>query len=517
MNRAPIIVCFKGLCRDLCVSISLIFFGTIMSDATQIPTSIVLELGTLRQLHIGKEGFDDIFLVDPKVADVDPKGIDVIYLYGKSIGHTQIILGRQDGKGRSKQVSITVTHKISEINSAINRAVPGANITASSTDHGVLLQGVVASPKHAADIVNIVGMYVNSGEILNQMSVQTPTQVMLRVKIAEVNKTALDKFDINWSNLFQATKGSGAFNFGVFKGRTPLANGAFSSGGLEKAFGGSFSDGKASISTVIDLLESHQLSRTLAEPTLITTSGKKASFLAGGEFPFPQAGGTSGGTTFKLKEFGIKLDFTPTVLSANHISLEVAPEVSAINIGGGAVISLSDGQTTTMPAITTNKTQTTVELASGQSLVIAGLFKNDISSVLKEIPGLSKIPILGALFRSKEFEKKESELVIILTPHLIEPLNSEKSLMMPDDGLRVSGKKHLLEREINEGVDVRKQVTVEMNRPKRSHLSWTPPSDKSSKKSAVGKALKTQSATHLNVPQQKPLRRFEDVMREKQG
>jgi pilus assembly protein CpaC len=266
---------------------------------------------------------------------------------------------------------------------------------------------------------------------VNRLKVATPLQVNLRVRVAEVNRSLLKQVGIN---LFSSDATSG-FKFGIGQGTrgassgplanpfavNPLAAGGTTLGIAGKLFG-------LDLAGALDLAESDGLATTLAEPNLTALSGETASFLAGGEYPIPVAQ-SLGTTTIEWKQYGVGLAFTPVVLADGRISMRVRPEVSELSNEGAVKI----GEVL-VPALTVRRAETTVELGSGQSFMIAGLLRNGSTNDITKAPFLGDIPILGTLFRSTKFRRQETELVIIVTPYLVKPVSTQVAL--PTDGIR---------------------------------------------------------------------------------
>jgi pilus assembly protein CpaC len=263
------------------------------------------------------------------------------------------------------------------------------------------------------------------------MTVTAPTQVNLRVRVAEVSREVTKLFGINWEGVFSP----GDFLFGLATGRAFTTAGGFplnrfaDPAGVGNSFFGNYSNGDVSINGIVDALEREGLVNVLAEPNLTALSGETASFLAGGEFPVPVGQDDDNNIEIQFKQFGVSLAFTPTVLGAGRISMRVRPEVSDLSEKGA--IKLDD---LVIPALSTRRAETTVELGSGQSFAIGGLISNSTRNNLDKVPGLGDVPVLGPLFRSTRFQRSESELVIIVTPYLVAPVGGAR-LATPRDGL----------------------------------------------------------------------------------
>jgi len=286
-------------------------------------------------------------------------------------------------------------------------------------------------------VVQAVTPFLADKEVLvNRMTIDRPLQVQLRVRITEVDRNVTQQLGINWSSLSNAT---GHFFGGIFSGRAIFSgnqvnlptNNAYS-------IFGAFSTGKSDIQVLVDALNQEGLLTVLAEPNLVALSGQTASFIAGGEFPIPVSQ-INGAIAVDFKQFGVKLDFTPTVLSDNRISLKVRPEVSQIDTSA----SVSTGGIT-VPGLSIRRADTTVELASGQSFAIAGLLQSTSNDIISQIPGLGSIPILGKLFSSTNYQNNKTELVITVTPYLVEPTDPSKlrtpleSLVSPSNDVEYS-------------------------------------------------------------------------------
>jgi pilus assembly protein CpaC len=309
----------------------------------------------------------------------------------------------------------------------LHALVPGENVTVESVDGSLILKGNVSTAGRAEKANTLATAIANEskGKVVNQLSVATPNQVNLRVKVAEVSRTVLKALGVNWSKLNGRT---------TFFTENPFTGGQITN---QNVLGLTFGRSAAPINATIDALASEGLVTVLAEPNLTATSGQPASFLAGGEFPVPVAGATANGVptiTVAFKEFGVKLDFTPTVIDAQHISLRVRPEVSELTTTGAVSTPIGGGAVITIPALTKRTAETTVELGSGESFALAGLLQHNVTESVSKVPGLGDIPILGQLFRSQQFQKGETELVILVTPYLVRPVETVSALSAPTDG-----------------------------------------------------------------------------------
>ena len=326
------------------------------------------------------------------------------------------------------RTAITVQHNLSGLSQAIGQLMPDAQVTASTVDGSIVLDGQVDNPVEAQELRELAERYLGEEEsVLFRVRIAAPTQVNLRVRVAEVSRDVLKEFGINWEAIFA----NGNFTFGLVSGRSVsdgLGNFLRSPTGANSAFG-SWQSGDDFVNTALDALAEEGLVNVLAEPNLTALSGETASFLAGGEFPIP-IDSDEDGLEIEFKEFGISLAFTPTVLSSNRISLRVRPEVSDLSEKGAITIN-----GLTIPALATRRAETTVELGSGQSFAIGGLLSTDIENAISKYPGIGDVPVLGALFRSTRFRSNETELVILVTPYLVRPVD-EPVMALPTDGYK---------------------------------------------------------------------------------
>lgn len=392
----------------------------------------------------------DIFIANPAIADIQVKSPRIIYVFGRSMGETTLYaLDANDNIIYSAGIDVTLN--LSSLNAALKELLPDADIKVSSMNGVVVLTGFAKSPEESevaermAQQAARMGASGGSGgggssnkqvQVINRIKIATPTQVNLQVKIAEVGRSTLKQLGFNWENAFFTGDvwlgmATGANVFNVVKdpiSGLPIKEFLTGNGGTNSLIG-NLSGGKFDVNTVVDALEGEGFLSILAEPSLTALSGETASFLAGGEFPVPVPDG-QGNFALEFKEFGIGLQFKPTVLSEGKILLHVAPEVSQIsNVGAISINGIA------VPAISTRRVQTTVELGSGQTFAIAGLLQNTITQDVSKFPGLADIPILGALFKSDRFQKQETELVIIVTPYIVRPVDA-KRVSLPTDGMR---------------------------------------------------------------------------------
>jgi pilus assembly protein CpaC len=372
-------------------------------------------------------------LAAPEYADVTVLSPRQIYLIGKVPGATNATIWGVDGK-ISAMLDIEIMPDVSRLKDKIHEALPTEkDIRVTASHDAVVLAGTVSSTSNLSQVIALANAYApkdkdGKSKVMNLLEVGGVHQVMLEVRVSEMSRTLLRRLGVN----FAADYG-GAFGISLLKNLTTLPTGGWPGNPLGVSTGISaimhFTNGAGSWTAFIDALKEEGLTKILAEPTLITMSGRTAYFLAGGEYPIPVPQASGGGTTITIdyKTFGVGLSFTPTVLSSGKISMEVKPEVSELDFTNAVAIS---GYV--VPSLTTRRVQTVIELADGQSFAIAGLLKEDLREVASKFPVLGDIPILGVLFRSTSYQKNESELVIIVTPHLVKPVDMTKQTVPTD-------------------------------------------------------------------------------------
>lgn len=385
--------------------------------------------GTLVRLS---SPMSDVFVANEAIADIQVRSSTQLYVFGKSSGETTIYA--TDKAGRTVYAAnVRVGTNVGSVGEMLRLAMPEASIQATPMNNLMLLTGTVASPDDVSEAQRLVQAYVGATtQVVSRLRSATPLQVTLRVKIAEVSRSLVRQIGVNLigkdanpgGTFFGIGRGSpgelGAGQTGV--GRSfNLSSAATTLGLAGKLFG-------MDLLGTLDLAESDGLVTTLAEPTLTALSGETASFLAGGEYPIPVAQ-EQGAISIEYKSYGVGLAFTPIVLADGRISMRVRPEVSELSSEGSVQMN-----GTTVPALITRRAETTVELGSGQSFMIAGLMRNSNNNNVDKAPFLGDLPIIGALFRSTNYKRSETELVIIVTPYLVRPVSGQ--LPLPTDGFR---------------------------------------------------------------------------------
>jgi len=387
----------------------------------------------------------DVLVSDPRIADAVIRTSRRIYLTGINVGQTNLIVFDRAGQ-QIVSLELEVERDGRALTAMLQRMIPGSIINVELVSDNIVLSGSVrnaADSRRAEDIASIFangGVKAQSGgantgasagasivsqtdlasDIVNLLAIEGEDQVLLKVTIAEVNRNTVKQLGIDWDVDFSIGKLFGSALTSLPLSVNPTPPGSKATLGLDDIFG-------TSIEGTIKALEQAGVFRTLAEPTLTAISGEQASFLAGGEFPVP-VGLTNDGLKIQFKPYGVALSFTPVVLLEGRISLRVKTEVSELTSEGS--IQISD---LTIPALNVRRAETTLELPSGGAMVMGGLLKDDVRQANSGLPVLKNLPVLGALFRSRDYQRDETELVIIVSPYLVKPVGRSE-LARPDDG-----------------------------------------------------------------------------------
>src|SRR5271169_2883477 len=392
---------------------------------------IVLEVnkGTLIRLSAPAA---TVFIANPDIADVQVKSPSLIYISAKAPGET-VIYAVDASDSVLLNSPVRVEHDVSRLRSSLRQLAPGDPVSADSVDGNLVLSGVVSDAGKADKVralaASIAGE-VKGSQVINRMTVATPNQVNLQVRIAEVDVTKLSEIGVNWSKAFMDPASSLQFQT-----TNPVTIAAQTTNTLivGKMIG-------QAASAMISALTQEGFITSLAEPNLTAMSGQTASFLAGGEFPVPISGSSAATGGFptisvEFKSFGVSLAFTPTVIDANHLNLRVRPEVSELSTVGEVSVPLTNTATVTIPALTVRRAETSVELGSGETFALAGLLMHTSQQLVSKVPWIGDIPIIGAVFRSDRFQRMETDLVVIVTPYLVQPVQTR--LAAPTDGLQL--------------------------------------------------------------------------------
>lgn len=418
----------------------------------------------------------DVLVSNPRIADVVVRTSRRIYLTGVAVGQTNLFVFDEFG-GTIVSLDLQVERDISGLEETLARLIPGSSITVEMINDNIILWGSVqnaADARRASELANVfanvgaagdapsgadggaaaadAGISIDLGEalgevrtsqVVNLLTIEGEDQVFLKVTVAEISRDTTKQLGIDW-NLENFQLGGGmvfsAMTESVFPANILPPNrnitGEFIQNITVPDYGGAAGEmlnARSAIGATIEALEQTGLMRTLAEPTLTAISGEEASFLAGGEFPVPVRADNNGNVIVEYKPFGVSLEFTPVVLSEGRISLHISTEVSELT--GDGALQVGD---VTLPGLNVRRAETTLELPSGGALVMSGLLQDQVQEVTSGLPGIRQIPILGTLFGSRDFMRNETELVIIVTPYLVNPV-APSELARPDEGFIPAG------------------------------------------------------------------------------
>ena len=378
--------------------------------------------------------FAEVSIANPGIADISTLSDKTIYVLGKTPGRTTMTLLSPDGKLISN-VEVQVSPDIAEFKERLQQILPGENIEVRTANDGIVLSGTVSSTAKLDRALDLANRYAPE-RVSNLMTVGGTQQVMLKVRFAEmqrsVSKSLSSSLAVQGGRDIGIQGETGTWLDGDNGIGNPLEVQDSAEGGL--ALG--FSAGSLEFAVLLEALESKGVVRTLAEPNLTALSGQEAKFLAGGEYPIPVSNG-DGTISVQYKPFGVELAFTPTVVDGDLINLAINASVSSID----TTTTLTTGGVS-INAFKRRETSTTVEMRDGESFAIAGLLQDDFTDLNGQVPWLGDIPILGMLFRSADYQRRQSELVIIVTPHLVTPTRGE-ALVLPTDRIRIPTEKEL--------------------------------------------------------------------------
>ncbi len=374
----------------------------------------------------------DVLVADPKIANAVVRSARRAYIIGAAVGQTNIVFFDADGQ-QIAAYDIAVTRDLNGVRAGLKQAMPQADIRIEGVGDGIVLSGSVASPAEAQQAQEIAARLAGSADkVVNSIVVRGRDQVMLKVTVAEVQRNILKQLGVDLSaNL---TYGTAVVNFNNNNPFTALGR-PLTDGSTVASFGKSA--GLPAVTATVRAMENAGVVRTLAEPNLTAISGESATFIAGGEFPIPTgvtcqsaAGGSTGpcSPSISFKKFGISLNFTPVVLAEGRISLRVMTEVSEVSNENSITTSGF-----TIPSIKTRRAETTLEIPSGGSMAMAGLIQDQTKQAISGLPGMAQVPVLGTLFRSRDFINNQTELMVLVTPYVVRAV-AQKDLSRPDDG-----------------------------------------------------------------------------------
>jgi pilus assembly protein CpaC len=415
----------QNLCRAGLIGVALVISGPVGAGAETLHVeagapSNALSVPMNRAVVLQSDtAFSELSVANPGIADISTLSDKSIYVLGKAPGRTTLTLLAPDGK-LITNVEVHVTPDVAELKQRLKEILPNEHIDVRTANDGIVLSGQVSSIQKLDRALELARRYAPK-RVSNLMSVGGTQQVMLQVRFTEMQRSV----EKSLASSLAVNGGTGG-GVGLKAGTRSFKNGS----AIDNVFNGGnaaiqnstqgqvtlgFSAGSLQFAVLLEALESKGVVRTLAEPNLTALSGQQAKFLAGGEYPIPVVD-SNGNVTVQYKPFGVSLNFTPTVVDGNTIDLQINAEVSAVD----TTVSYNNNGFN-INAFKTRRTSTTVEMHDGESFAIAGLLQDDFSNIVGQVPWLGDVPVLGALFRSADFQRKQSELVIIVTPHLVSP------------------------------------------------------------------------------------------------
>jgi pilus assembly protein CpaC len=421
LNQAALMPAFAGDYR----------IGAAPSSADGQSNARFLSLGIGKSVVIDlPRDVKDVLVADPKIANAVVRSAQRAYIIGAAVGQTNIVFFDSAGQ-QIAAYDIAVKRDLNGVRAALKQIMPNSEIQIDGLGEGVVLSGTAASPieaQQAADLaVKIAG---GADKVVNSIVVRGRDQVMLKVTVAEVARNIIKQLGIDIKG--SLSYGTSVVRFNNENPFTALGRSLVGGNELQGAFGAA-----PSVQATIRAMESAGVVRTLAEPNLTAISGESATFIAGGEFPIP-AGFACDPVThvcttqIQYKKFGISLNFTPVVMTEGRISLRVMTEVSELSNDNSLTLNQS-GSSLTIPAIRTRRAETTLEIPSGGSMAMAGLIAEQTKQAINGLPGLAQLPILGTLFRSRDFVNNQTELMVLVTPYVVRAV-AQKDLSRPDDG-----------------------------------------------------------------------------------
>lgn len=389
--------------------------------AADKPADLVLPQGSGRLLRINR-AIGSVIVGDQRIADVKLAGAGLVYVFGVAIGRTDLTVLNED-ESVAASMRVVVAQDAAGASQDIKKAHPASELVYDIVGSRLVLHGSSASIEEAAAAQRILGGAAAENGA-NEATYAGSQQISLKVRFAEVSRTQVHNLGFDWSALFSMGIGAVGFATGGAVGQA-VGTSALSLSPYSTLSGG-LANSRINANVVLEALESRGAVHTIAEPTLTVRSGKTAKFRAGGDIPVPVPQ-QQGALTIEYHPYGISLEFTPILIGRNRIAIHVAPEVSEVSAENG----VSFGGAS-VPSFTVRRAETDVELASGQTFAIAGLFQRNVTDTTNSVPGVGSLPVLGTLFRSEQYKRGETELVILITPYLVEPI-SPAAVAAPTD------------------------------------------------------------------------------------
>ena len=382
----------------------------------------------------------DVLVADPKIANAVIRSAQRAYIIGAAVGQTNIVFFDSAGQ-QIAAYDIAVKRDLNGIRATLKQVMPNADIQIDGLGDGVVLTGAASSPVEAQQAGDLAARLAGGAEkVVNQIAVRGRDQVMLKVTVAEMARNIIKQLGIDLTGSWNY--GTSVVNFNNTNPFTAYGRALVANNNITGAFGTAANGGMPSVQATIRAMESAGVVRTLAEPNLTAISGESATFIAGGEFPVPAGYSCDPvthvcNTQISFKKFGISLNFTPVVLSEGRISLRVMSEVSELSNDNSLTItqpaSATLNNSLTIPSLKVRRAETTLEIPSGGAMAMAGLISDQTKQAVNGLPGLTQLPILGALFRSRDFVNSQTELVLLVTPYIVRAV-AQKDLSRPDDG-----------------------------------------------------------------------------------
>jgi pilus assembly protein CpaC len=410
----------------------------VTTDGQMNARFVALGIGKSFVIDLPRE-IKDVLVADPKVANAVVRSTQRAYIIGAAVGQTNIVFFDSTG-AQIAAYDIAVKRDLNGVRAALKQSLPNSDIVIEGVGDGVVLSGSAASPIEAQQAADIVARLVGGAEkVVNSIAVRGRDQVMLKVTVAEVARNIVKQLGIDLSA--NMNYGTAVVNFNNANPFGALGRPLVGTNGTTTSFGTT-----PTVTATLRAMESAGVVRTLAEPNLTAISGESATFIAGGEFPVP-AGYACDPTThvcttsISFKKFGISLNFTPVVLTEGRISLRVMTEVSELSNENSITLSQSVTSSTvnslTIPSVKTRRAETTLEIPSGGSMAMAGLIQEQTKQAINGLPGLAQLPVLGTLFRSRDYVNNQTELMVLVTPYVVRAV-AQKDLSRPDDGFASS-------------------------------------------------------------------------------
>jgi len=404
------------------------------ADAQMNARFLALGIGKSVVIDLPRD-IKDVLVADPKIANAVVRSAQRAYIIGAAVGQTNIVFFDSAGQ-QIAAYDIAVKRDLNGVRAALKQTLPNADIQIEGVGDGVILSGSAANPIEAQQAADLAARLVGGADkVVNSIAVRGRDQVMLKVTVAEVARSIIKQMGIDLSA--SLNYGTAVVNFNNTNPFTANGRALVGANTIGAAFGAT-----PSVQATLRAMESAGVVRTLAEPNLTAISGESATFIAGGEFPVP-AGYSCDPVThvcttqISFKKFGISLNFTPVVLAEGRISLRVMTEVSELSNDNSITLSQSVSNSTvnsvTIPSIKTRRAETTLEIPSGGAMAMAGLIQEQTKQAINGLPGLAQLPVLGALFRSRDYVNSQTELMVLVTPYVVRAV-AQKDLSRPDDG-----------------------------------------------------------------------------------